>query len=246
MMTSLNDRVVYLSGPHGVGKSTLVTDLVGAAGDLDLQVSDQLAHMEALKEQTERQLWRIALHAIEHRVNMQKAATVLSTIVGDRCYVDDLVYIKAFVDLHWMSEQDRQAFLQLTNDTYRLTDTPKPSRVVLIVPPYEWNAERLRHRHDVEGEEPKWNEDNLYYLHAVNTAFHQLAADLKRQPYVFDNRPGIELQGENVLVLEETDRQKRVELVTGWLKQPVIAALPQLARGRSVEVTERHTYMAGS
>lgn len=57
--TEINKQVVYLCGPHGVGKSTLIDDLK----QFDMgRVKEQIAHMEGLTDNMSRQLWRRYLH----------------------------------------------------------------------------------------------------------------------------------------------------------------------------------------
>uniref|UniRef100_A0A6M3KY71 Uncharacterized protein n=1 Tax=viral metagenome TaxID=1070528 RepID=A0A6M3KY71_9ZZZZ len=51
----VNKQVVYLCGPHGVGKSTLIEDL--KSFDMG-RVKEQIAHMEGLTDNVSRQVWR--------------------------------------------------------------------------------------------------------------------------------------------------------------------------------------------
>lgn len=92
-----NKRVVYLSGPHGVGKSTLIEDLK----QFDMgRVKEQIAHMEGLTDNVSRQLWRNALHCVEHRENLAYAMgqPPKSVVIGDRCYLDDIAYVNTCVE----------------------------------------------------------------------------------------------------------------------------------------------------
>lgn len=199
LLREANKRVVYLSGPHGSGKSTLIEKLKSEQSNVLVQ--DQIAHMESLQTMTERVIWRIALHAIEHRLNLVKAMEYpSSTIVGDRCFFDDIAYLRAFVQLGWVSPRQFSRWTKLMDDTYKRTDTAKPERIIVLCPQYEWNAERVRQRWE-EGERIKWNEDNFTYLYAVNLEFHKL---------IRESRNGL-------LKVETTDLEERIRTIKGWL-----------------------------
>ena len=194
-----NNHVVYISGPHGSGKSTLVSRLKEISPEL--QVQEQLAHLESLQEMTERAIWRTALHAIEHRMNLTKAERCPDqTIIGDRCYFDDLVYWRAFLRLGWITQRQLHNYTRLQDETYRLMDTPKPTRIVLLCPPYEWNLARVKQRW-YEGEHVKWNEDNFTYLWHINAEFHKAAAQA----------------GNGMLVVKETYPDRRVAQILQWV-----------------------------
>lgn len=191
------DRVVYLSGPHGSGKSTLIADIKDSAANVT--VVEQIAHLESLTDMIERSVWRIALHAIEHRQNLHYAEDHPDIyVLGDRCYLDDEVYWTAFEHLGWLTRSQRRSILQLQRVTYRLTSTPLPKRVIVMCPPLDWNRDRVLQRHDA-GERIKWNENDFTYLAYVNAAFHKTAPNNNR------------------LILRETDREKRAQLVKDWV-----------------------------
>lgn len=210
----IQNRVVYISGPHGSGKSTLVNRLKEVSPNLQLQ--EQLAHLESLQEMTERVIWRVALHAIEHRLNLIKASQNPSQIiVGDRCYLDDVMYWRAFERLGWITKKQMKSYVELLDQTYRLTDTPKPLRIILLAPPYDWNVARVRQRW-AEGEHVKWHEDDFGYLAFVNEQFRLAAGDSN----------GL------VLAVVETDLETRVAKIHQWVDGPVEQGLALVEAGR--------------
>ena len=107
-----NERVIYLCGPHGVGKSTLIEDLKKYDAE---RIREQIAHMESLEDNMSRQIWRSALHCIEHRENLVYAAKQPenSVVVGDRCWFDDQAYVHAFAELGWITASERDRIMEL-------------------------------------------------------------------------------------------------------------------------------------
>src|SRR5947208_2000947 len=55
---------LFVRPPRGSGKSTLIADLEAAG--LPVIIQKQIAHAETVVDQPPRQVWRAALHSIEH------------------------------------------------------------------------------------------------------------------------------------------------------------------------------------
>lgn len=194
-----NKRVIYICGPHGVGKSTLFTDLKFYDAE---RVREQLTHYDALQENMTRQLWRSSLHCIEHRENLNyvKNQPDNTVVIGDRCFLDDIAYVNAFVKLGWMTAQERDKLFSLTDDIYDKTGTPKPEMFIILLPPYEWNVERIMERWS-KGEDAKWCEMNFEYLKAVRDEFSGM------MHFGISN------------TITETDREGRILEVKRWLNE---------------------------
>ena len=193
-----NEQVIYLCGPHGVGKSTLITDLKTHDAR---RVQEQIAHMEGLTDNISRQIWRNALHCIEHRENLVYAMTQpsRSVVIGDRCNLDDKAYVAACAELGWITDQNRQDILAHSALTYTMSNTPLPINFIVLLPPLDWNIERIEERWR-EGQETKWCERNFKYLGVVRQQFEHLAQE----------NPGVE-------VIRDTDRAGRVKKIKDWL-----------------------------
>lgn len=198
-----NKRIVYICGPHGVGKSTLLNDLKTVGRE---KIREQLAHHESLQEQVTRQLWRAALHCIEHRENLSYVHKLpsRSVVVGDRCFLDDVAYVNAFLKLKWMKPEECQNIFTLTNEIYKQTNTPLPEMFVILLPPSKWNKERIEERWN-RGEEPKWCELNFNYLKAIRDEFLNVSKCISK-----------EIKGK-VIVVRDTDRLARINKINGWL-----------------------------
>lgn len=193
-----NRQVVYLCGPHGVGKSTLIEDLK----QFDMgRVKEQIAHMEGLTDNVSRQIWRNALHCVEHRENLNYAMSQPenSVVIGDRCILDDRAYVTACTELGWISPEYRYGILQNADDVYKMSNTPKPTQFIVLLPPLDWNIERIKERWDTIP--PKWCERNFEYLGVVRQQFTMLA---KADPTQIE-------------VIEDTNRKDRVIKMKKWL-----------------------------
>ncbi len=193
-----NKQIVYLCGPHGVGKSTLIDDLK----QFDMgRVKEQIAHMEGLTDNVSRQIWRNALHCVEHRENLAYAMTQppKSVVIGDRCCVDDKAYVNACVKMGWLPSEYREGIFSNADFQYELSKTPKPERFIFLLPPIDWNIARIEERWH-EGI-IKWCERNFTYLGAVRDSFEALAMEMPDQ----------------VTVVRETDRKGRVDSIKKWL-----------------------------
>lgn len=194
-----NKQVVYLSGPHGVGKSTLIEDLKSFDRE---RVVEQIAHMESLTDNISRQLWRNSLHCVEHRENLAYAMSQSpkSVVIGDRCFLDDRAYCAACAKLGWISQQDKDNIARHADLTYEISNTPKPENFIILLPPYDWNMARIEERW-AEGIPAKWCERNFHYLGVVREQFTEFAQQL----------------GNRAVVVDETDRKGRVKKIKNWL-----------------------------
>lgn len=194
-----NKRIVYLCGPHGVGKSTLIEDLKQYDTG---SVKEQIAHMEGLIDNVSRQIWRNALHCIEHRENLWYVMhqPPKSVVIGDRCFLDDIAYVNTCVAMGWISPEHRKGIFENADFVYKMSGTPKPERFIILLPPLDWNIARIEERWK-EGIAPKWCERNFDYLKVVRNQFLSLANAIPDQ----------------VMVIEETNRKGRVNKVKEWL-----------------------------
>jgi len=199
--TRVNRQIVYLCGPHGVGKSTLIDDLK----QFDTgRVKEQIAHMEGLTDNVSRQLWRNALHCIEHRENLNYAMTQppKSVVIGDRCFLDDTAYVRTCVEMGWLPAHYAEKILINADFQYEISNTPKPEKFIVLLPPLEWNIERIEERWQEEGT-VKWCERNFNYLGVVRNNFEMLAKEMPNQ----------------IKVIRETTRNGRVIKIKEWLNE---------------------------
>jgi hypothetical protein len=152
-----------------------------------------------------RQVWRAALHCVEHRENMNYIQTQPpnSVVIGDRCFIDDYCYMYAFVKIGWLTEKERRNIFSMENDIYKKSGTPKPIRFIFLIPPLAWNIARIEERWSREP--AKWCEHNFGYLQAVRNEFENYAQFLTKK--------------NQVKVIRETDRKQRITKVKEWVRE---------------------------
>ena len=188
------DKVIYFSGIHSAGKSTLIEDLAKREDFVRYE-----KHLNVKLEDTyHRMVFRLSRYWIEAKeMDALSASNPGRTVLGDRCVYDNFAYGLGFIKLGWISEEDYEHSRGIFEKTFRENERPK--NIVNVRPPLEWVAERLKKRWETKPK--KWREDNQDYLREVVNAFPQFYSQLK---------------GCNILELEETDREKRVKLVLDW------------------------------
>jgi len=189
------DRIVYFSGVHGSGKSTLVREITKNDGFLE----HKRVHSVKLEDTYIRSVWRLTKYYIEAREQLMLAQTNKNQLIlGNRCVYDNFAYMNAFQKLNWVSDED----IKHHSDVFEalFPESLLPKTVIHIAPPFDWVRERLNERWQTESK--KWREDNFGYLQAVMCAYDKLYSSLSI----------------NILRLEETDYKGRINMVSDWLK----------------------------
>ncbi|HLC77596.1 MAG TPA: deoxynucleoside kinase [Candidatus Nanoarchaeia archaeon] len=191
------DKIVFFSGIHGSGKSTLIKDLSKIDNIFPYENIDANYHLEHTYH---RAILRMAKYWVDTQrmVELSKKNSD-KIILASRCVYDNLAYVNGFYDIGWISKQDyehhRSAYKSLFGER------SLPINIVYLNPPEEWVIENIKKRWETHPK--KWREDEFEYLSAVHESFYELYSELKN-PYV--------------LRLEETNREKRVEVVLEWMK----------------------------
>jgi len=193
-MPSSFDRVVYISGVHGSGKSTLVDRLA----DLGLIRHDR-EHSVKLEDTFERMMWRVCKHWLEAKDQERLAIENPEKIIlGNRCRYDHDAYAAGFLRLGWMTAEQEAQHQEALDAFFQPQYLPR--KIIYLSPPKGWVEERLIERWKKEPK--KWHEDNFEYLHAVMDAFEE----------VYSNHPC------DVLRLTETDIERRVKTSIEWIE----------------------------
>jgi deoxyadenosine/deoxycytidine kinase len=198
------DRIVYFSGVHGSGKSTLVREIANN----ELYLEHKRIHEVILEDTYIRALWRLTKYYIEAREQVALAGKDASQVVlGNRCVYDNFAYMNAFRRLNWVSDEDVRQHSDVFEALF--PENLRPKVVVYLAPPYEWVVERLDERWQTE--KKKWRENDFEYLSSVMQAFENLYGTMQLGPIL----PVVPLK---ILRLEETNLNERVEKVLDWLK----------------------------
>ncbi len=191
------EKVVYFSGIHGSGKSTLIKDL---SKDNPFLVYENIDTNYHLEDTYHRAILRLAKYWVDvQRMEDQSKKNPDKIILVSRCIYDNLAYIDGFFKIGWISETDLIHHKDVFKATFRKYELPR--NIVNLCPPDTWAIEMIKKRWQTHPK--KWREDKFEYLEAVSQAFRELYSQLNNS---------------NILFLEETDREKRVEVVLDWMR----------------------------
>uniref|UniRef100_A0A6M3L0H0 Uncharacterized protein n=1 Tax=viral metagenome TaxID=1070528 RepID=A0A6M3L0H0_9ZZZZ len=100
----------------------------------------------------------------------------------------------------WLDKHYRTGIFDNMEFQYTMTNTPKPERFIVLLPPLDWNIERIEERWK-EGIPVKWCEKNYTYLGVVRSNFEALATQMP----------------DKITVVRETTRKGRVDNIKKWL-----------------------------
>lgn len=187
-----SDRRIYVSGAHGVGKTTLIRDASDALGVYRYENDAKNPHLDDVKR---RQLWRLYKYKTDEEIlNIVEEERVLV----NRCWLDWLVYTKVFKKLGWLSPDD---FSFLTERYEAMFGSSVPDKIVFLNPPMKWSEDRIRDRW-IEGK--KWREDDFAYYEALRDAYDDEFSKLSRVTSVAE--------------VDDVNKSVRVEKVRAFLK----------------------------
>jgi deoxyadenosine/deoxycytidine kinase len=165
--------LVFLSGPHGAGKSTLEQRLKDAVPEIlvpELRTTTPKFHTAPI----ERTILKTCGRAIENYEALQVAKRHPDRIVlANRCIYDHDAYGAAYHDLGWITD-DQYLFLQAIIRNVFPTEVREP-RAIVLNPPFDVVRERLEGRWTFK--EKKWKEEDLEYLAAACQAYERYRHD---------------------------------------------------------------------
>jgi thymidylate kinase len=190
--------IVYFSGPHGAGKSSLIRGICEYSSDF-IAYPDRLkfAHVD---EPALRQKSKIAKIFQEYcdQLDFEKENPD-KIVLGDRCIYDCMVYSNAYQKIGWISAEqnnDNKRLSEILNECY-------PSHLVVLNPRYETLVSHIQQRW--KRGEKKWREENQGYLKAVHDEFESL-------PEYF--------RGKNLLYLgKEAPVEDEVDETISWMNE---------------------------
>lgn len=190
------DNIVYFSGVHGSGKSTLVREIAKRNGFIE----HKRIHSVTLNDTYIRAVWRLTKYYIEATEQTVLAqAETDKIILGNRCVYDNFAYMNAFQKLAWVSDEEIKHHSKVFEALF--CDTLRPKAIVHIAPSLDWVKDRLAERWKKDGK--KWREDNFEYLEAVMHAYDDIYRNLPIK----------------ILRLDEIDYTKRIDVVLNWLSK---------------------------
>lgn len=169
---------MFISGPHGAGKSSLVKKLlerIPASVSPVLETKTPQFYWGTPREEINyfhRQALKEAHRAMENYEYLRAAKTNPKKIViGDRCVYDGVAYRNANVKLGWISQSEADKIRVISPILYP-PELLSP-QVVFLNPDFETLKEHLKTRWKEE-KSWKFKETEMDYLRAVHECFEEL------------------------------------------------------------------------
>ena len=201
-------NIVYFSGVHGTGKSTLIETLLERAPELYIEY--QKMKIPKRDDESERAKVRIARFYLQGFYQEKLAEENPEKIIlCDRSLLDDYAYTNGFLRLGWLTEKEVED-LNTAREIMFYPDR-KPDNVVLLFPSLEETIANIKRRWKTEP--IKWREDNFEYLAAVRQEHQKF----------FEKYPG------NVLKIETMDLDERARLSHKWMQELATPKAQRLA-----------------
>ncbi len=166
---------VYVCGPHGAGKTTLVRN-VTADG-----VIAQLSRLPFPVQDVgpfERAFVRAAVYFTELLIHRAVCGGDPQTPrIGDRCVLDTLSYIRAYSKLRWISNSHACELEQSIKSLFQETAWPKTA-IVLLVPPAELDV-RLKKRANEGAESLRWRHEDRDFLFCLCESYREVMREFE-------------------------------------------------------------------
>ncbi len=192
----MSDNVIYISGVHGSGKSTLIHAL---CQDEDVFVRSRKMRIPKPEEICERQLVRFCRFYLQSFQEQELAQNYPDKFVlCDRGWYDALAYTNGFAKMRWLGEEEYKHMRDLVEFFFE----GNKGKIVFLNPPLEYVEEKLQERWQKRGK--KWNEDDFDYLSMVYESYQYLYNKLTCQK----------------MEIKETGLQERVDKICQWLTIP--------------------------
>lgn len=193
-------NIVYVSGSHGSGKSTLIKKL--AEKDLGLFLAySRLVLPEKFQDMHNRNKVRMARYYL-HACYLNELAKEKpdKIVLCDRCSYDNIAYIKGFANIGWLSKEDLKNYLRMHD--FLITEELKPENVIFLNPPLEEVINNIKKRWAETGNK-KWKEDDFNYLVAIRKGFEKVYSEADA----------------NILEIKYMELEKRVSEAYSWIKK---------------------------
>ncbi len=192
------ENVVYFSGAHGSGKSTLISKLIeGGPEKFALGEEVTIPHSDNPFEREKIRIARYYLQAFsEKRYALQHPDRAL---LCDRGVLDCFGYMAGFVKLGWATDEEFRELKHLYESMF--PPELRPHSVVFCDPPLDVLIRNIKKRWETK--EKKWREADFEYLDAVRIGCQEF----------FRTYEG------NVLHIATTDLAERVQQFSEWITQ---------------------------
>ena len=165
---SIPENLLFISGPHGVGKTTFKR-LFEKQSDRFLSFVKS-EHFAKLTDPYERQLLRICKYRIDYDRQVNLAIqNPDKIIVCDRCVFDGVIYTKALYNYGMINLEQFNKINSQYSSLFQIEDLPQ--NIIFLDNSFDEISNRLQERQKVEG--AKWNENDLGYLNEVIATYRK-------------------------------------------------------------------------
>ncbi len=191
------DKIIYFSGSHGSGKSTLIRELKNRYPE-NFIVYEKL-EIPKNHDTYERTKIRLSRHYLQ-ALFMQKISkeNPKKLILADRCIYCDESYMKGFLRLGWVTNEQMDDYLKLQ----KLLITPEiaPKNIVYVNSSLKQTINNIKKRWEETGQ-IKWKEEDFNYLAQIKKGYEEKYSEL------------------DVLRITEPDLEKRINGCVDWFQK---------------------------
>jgi thymidylate kinase len=196
----MQTNLVFLCGPHGSGKTTLINRLREINPALEVPQLYSRNIKFNIADEFQRQSLKIAARAIENFEYLSAAKNSPDKVVlGNRCVYDVLAYTQSYFNLGWLDAVKYTGCMQVIFNLF-LGDLNNP-RAIILNPGFEVCLRHLEKRWSEKGK--KWREGDMEYLREVVENFK-----------TFRNK-------DNILYLDREfclNDRNQIDYINEWLK----------------------------
>ena len=192
------NNIAYVSGTHGSGKSTIISELVNC------KIEHFAAYERVPIPKSDDTFERTKIRTVRYYFQSFQEDTQASqhperVLLCDRGILDNWGYMNGFLNIGWVSHAQFEQFEQL----YEALFPPerRPHNVVFLDMPQEFLTDNITKRWQTR--DKKWREDDFNYLNAVREGFQEFFATYSG----------------NVLHVTSTDLEERVKICKDWAAQ---------------------------
>lgn len=203
-------NLIYFSGPHGSGKTTLMNELSKETEQFWIPK----LYSRNIKFHTApvyRQLLKIMGRALENYEYLDLAKTNPEKIVlANRCIYDVISYNESFFNRGWISQRDYILHSLYAYDMFR--DYNKEPYAIVLNPGFDVVSRHLKHRWQESGK--KWQEQDMEYARLTCDAYERWKGN-KRIYYIdkeIDLESRIEIKAAKEWILNTCKEEKLKEV----------------------------------
>ncbi len=171
-------KIIYVSGPHGAGKSTLIQKLLGLYPQIY-----QPPPIEFAIKSDEKAYERAMLRAVKYKLELEnykqalESSENMTSFIVDRCIYDTLAYTGAYAKLGWISQKQKSEIFDLAMHLFEKVGFP--INTLFICPSLERIQQQLHLRWQTQS--IKWREDDFIYLAALTESYDTLILEYENR-----------------------------------------------------------------